>query len=583
MTGINRKAQPKLDFEDAAILRGSSVDKVLRRFAHVLGKQECTAEYYELSERVDHIDAFISHNWSTPKNLKFLTLALHFNLLPAIVVSTGVAARLYSSAWRPLGASAQYDEAVDEFGMLKANAGVWCQVVGFSTFAFMLIFWPEVARLVNLGTARVFLDKTCVHQTDMELKRKGIANLAAFLSHSWSMVVLYSDVYLTKLWTVYEIATFMLIFPRGRLHVRPVFLPKLVLSCMCLLVMLRATEQIVMGDNNGKDILQGILKETWAIGPDQAYLVLRLGVSVPITIAVSSACAWWAKQRSLIRNMLQEFEIENATCQSEEDRRLVERNIAIFAAKYELVELEDLSQEKALQKFNDFVHDKVHQVIERSLGNAGIPYRYALAMFIIFHFYNLDVLASKINCGAGAFELIISAVTHVTIYACVGPLGVALCAMIPKLFVGYRWPRTVSVAVSTPLLLVIQGLALILMRRCSMLEQDPSRNHIDHGVIHVLVCLAIMFFAYWIYRRPAKYIQPHRHLRASVSSGSGHDGEEADDNGEVRGHRLRTLTSLHSSSDRSLAVGGACNGHDASEDDDSSDTSSADSDDGSSE
>ena len=73
----------------------------------------------------------------------------------------------------------------------------------------------------------------------------GIANLAAFLAYSWSMVVLYSDVYLEKLWTVYEIASFLLLFPRGRLHVRPVYFPKLVLSGMTGIAAVRLVAQVV--------------------------------------------------------------------------------------------------------------------------------------------------------------------------------------------------------------------------------------------------------------------------------------------------------------------------------------------------
>merc|ERR1719506_1574523 len=56
----------------------------------------------------------------------------------------------------------------------------------------------------------VFLDKTCIHQTDISLKRAGVLKLGAFLTSSSRMLILYSDVYLKKLWTVYEVACFLL-------------------------------------------------------------------------------------------------------------------------------------------------------------------------------------------------------------------------------------------------------------------------------------------------------------------------------------------------------------------------------------
>ena len=42
---------------------------------------------YELSAPVEEIDAFLSHNWSTPRWKKFLSLVLHNDLLPTYVVS----------------------------------------------------------------------------------------------------------------------------------------------------------------------------------------------------------------------------------------------------------------------------------------------------------------------------------------------------------------------------------------------------------------------------------------------------------------------------------------------------------------
>merc|ERR1719203_1736207 len=76
----------------------------------------------------------------------------------------------------------------------------------------------------------VFLDKTCIHQTDLERQRQGILKLGAFLRRSSHMVALYTDVYLTKLWTVYEVACFLALHSARRLIIITIYQPIIVFS-----------------------------------------------------------------------------------------------------------------------------------------------------------------------------------------------------------------------------------------------------------------------------------------------------------------------------------------------------------------
>ena len=52
-----------------------------------------------------------------------------------------------------------------------------------------------------LGTAdrTCFLDKCCIHQTDLKLKLQGIARLDEFIFHSSEMLVLYDQDYFERL------------------------------------------------------------------------------------------------------------------------------------------------------------------------------------------------------------------------------------------------------------------------------------------------------------------------------------------------------------------------------------------------
>merc|ERR1712196_547710 len=64
-----------------------------------------------------------------------------------------------------------------------------------------------------------FLDKVCIHQTDAVLKKDGIDSLGSFISASRHMLVCFSAVYLKKLWTVYEIACFLMFHPLSQMTI----------------------------------------------------------------------------------------------------------------------------------------------------------------------------------------------------------------------------------------------------------------------------------------------------------------------------------------------------------------------------
>merc|ERR1712004_957450 len=70
---------------------------------------------------------------------------------------------------------------------------------GFSFFVvvpvFFLVFFfgHKLLRLVCRYDPLVFLDKTCIHQTDKALQEEGIHKLGAFLRKSSSMVIIYTD------------------------------------------------------------------------------------------------------------------------------------------------------------------------------------------------------------------------------------------------------------------------------------------------------------------------------------------------------------------------------------------------------
>ena len=74
----------------------------------------------------------------------------------------------------------------------------------------------------------IIIDKTCIHQVDKELQAKSIKKLGAFLRMSSHLVIIYTSVYLKKLWTVYELACFLALHPGENPTIIPTYVPMLV-------------------------------------------------------------------------------------------------------------------------------------------------------------------------------------------------------------------------------------------------------------------------------------------------------------------------------------------------------------------
>ena len=115
--------------------------------------------------------------------------------------------------------------------------GPWCMLLSWFAFNFVLLFGRNLFPATSRLEPKVFLDKACIHQTDALLKEAGISSLGEFTFFSWSLVVLDSEDYLRRLWTVYELASFMIIRPRGRVVYLPVNLSVFVsVTCAAFLI-----------------------------------------------------------------------------------------------------------------------------------------------------------------------------------------------------------------------------------------------------------------------------------------------------------------------------------------------------------
>eukprot|EP00435_Cladocopium_sp_Y103_P059843 s49_g21.t1 len=144
-----------------------------------------------LTQRTQHFDFFLSHDWGTSGRMKYFSLLMFFNSKASAVLTF-----LCSSVLGVL------------CGLEILPKTVWWLILGHIVSLLTFFFWQHVRDLFKLRL--VFLDRLCIPQQDEELKSQCIYGLASFLERSDTLLVLWSPRYCTRLWCMYEIGCFLL-------------------------------------------------------------------------------------------------------------------------------------------------------------------------------------------------------------------------------------------------------------------------------------------------------------------------------------------------------------------------------------
>jgi hypothetical protein len=173
-----------------------------------LADSKGSQETFDLSYPVPFIDGFISHNWRVPRFEKNNAIALCYNRWPAAACAGVFGSILFifqateviphSRLWDPL--KNDWEEWSQWQTWFVVPVWMWFQVV-----------MREFTHPLGWHRPRVFLDKICIHQVDPDMKRRGIESLGAYLHESQQICIVCNEIYLTSLWTVFELGTLLLL------------------------------------------------------------------------------------------------------------------------------------------------------------------------------------------------------------------------------------------------------------------------------------------------------------------------------------------------------------------------------------
>ena len=130
-------------------------------------------------------------------------------------------------------------------------------------------FTALVALMSYRPRGHIFLDRICIHQTDLERKRLGILSLGGFLRHSEEMLVLWDATYPSRLWTVFELAAFLKSHETSEILFRPTVLGPSALVIAVGLLLLNFNAVVSLESDSLRESLRGTFLfglVTWALG-----------------------------------------------------------------------------------------------------------------------------------------------------------------------------------------------------------------------------------------------------------------------------------------------------------------------------
>eukprot|EP00405_Crypthecodinium_cohnii_P035699 CAMPEP_0206527654 /NCGR_PEP_ID=MMETSP0325_2-20121206/1476_1 /ASSEMBLY_ACC=CAM_ASM_000347 /TAXON_ID=2866 /ORGANISM="Crypthecodinium cohnii, Strain Seligo" /LENGTH=379 /DNA_ID=CAMNT_0054023103 /DNA_START=460 /DNA_END=1595 /DNA_ORIENTATION=- len=186
--------------------------------------------------------------------------------------------------------------------------------------------------------------------------------LGAFLAHSDEMLILYTNVYLQKLWTVYEVAAFLLQQSASAYNMKvvPVSLVGMLLAAVWWSYLQGVT---------GIFLLISELNLAWS------GLIGTLGGA-----CYTAAVRTWQRDKLLMQERLLSFAVRECRCTVDGDRHIIYSNIAALV--------------QALDVFDQIVRDELRPVFKAAFGWCSFEYyHYIFIGFAMTGTLALDYIA----------------------------------------------------------------------------------------------------------------------------------------------------------------------------------------------
>lgn len=382
--------------EDPACIRGTPLREVLVKCGAAL---TADAADFTRSRPVADLDLFICHTWDTDRSSQFAALALHSNFWKSLAVWAFLVIILVL-----LDIFDQLPTFTRQRGDKLVAMSPWCSVLSFPCYWIVLCFYNELPCCQG---PTVFIDKLCVDQNDETQRKLGIKAIPSIIERSRAMLVVLTPSGLTKVWTMFELTSFLILHGPRYLYVQPAFLSKvcllgsLVVYC-CVLNLLA---------------INSITEEELHIW----CLVSLLLVTLPPSIAFAIYLLRWGNVIKELHNQASQFDFNTASCTVEADRIMLKKMIARMFYRdmvehFDVADSRNFSQEEVLS-YQKELRILVADAVLNSLGRTGLPLRFLISMTVSGIALELDSVSAdlryaRLNRSSSA-EVLLSALRAV--------------------------------------------------------------------------------------------------------------------------------------------------------------------------
>ena len=156
--------------------------------------QDQLLKLWQYSKKASSFDAFVSHAWSTPGYQKLISLLLRFYWHYAVVAAIAASLVIMFMYRLDILPMTLWFVSQDALFPRTIPCGPWGALFVFVVSISALLCAP----LLPCPAFDIFYDVTCIHQTDPEMRERGMYGIGGYLTASKELRVLWSLPYLTR-------------------------------------------------------------------------------------------------------------------------------------------------------------------------------------------------------------------------------------------------------------------------------------------------------------------------------------------------------------------------------------------------
>mmetsp|Transcript_30864 Transcript_30864/g.71311 ORF Transcript_30864/g.71311 Transcript_30864/m.71311 type:complete len:576 (+) Transcript_30864:30-1757(+) len=397
---LERSAHLQVDGE---ILRGMSLRKSLKNGGAIWRNRPSDLTYEErqklwnTAQQVASFDIFVSHTWLTAGIWKFFSMLLAFRwveLMGVWAVAVGITFSLCLFDVLPL--PLHYDVSILDWSG-SCPFGPWILTASCLSTILGLFVAPYLPACRD---HHIFLDTVSIHQSDSDLKERGIYGIGGCISVSKELRVLWSPPYFSRLWCIFELAAFHRANPFGRITLAPVFMEANVLVWMVGAY----APAFCFWTAIAIEVYEGSSGSSWSA---LLYLVALAPLIIVLHVLRRSILA----KHKLLAD-LENFDLQNVECQDDFDRQFVHSALRAWYGSSEA--------------FTEYVRTTLREVLLSNFYTTRVQFQYILLMVRAQVSVSLEVVLGFVKSDAPV-ECVISYVVGYTIAFHVLSFSLAFC------------------------------------------------------------------------------------------------------------------------------------------------------------